>query len=321
MNRVVAISPGKVILFGEHFVVIGSKALAMAIDLYARAEIEESSWPSEIISKETGIKGKITKNLKVLGPKELEPITRLLSVIRSWGYNLPGFKAIISSDIPISSGLGSSAAIASAFSMAYMKIIGHELDKKRLVALSNEAEKVTHGNPSGVDSAAIVYGGVSLYRKEEGVISNINGLPRDGYSFIIADTGVKRKTYSPVNDVVSLSKRFRSIVSLMLDAEDRVIELAYESLEKGDYETLGQLMNINQGLLNSLGVSSREIEEMVYEGRMAGAVGAKLTGAGRGGAVIVLCRSDIENEVINRLSSLSSWVKKINIPPRGTHLI
>ncbi|PMP90673.1 MAG: mevalonate kinase [Caldisphaera sp.] len=321
MNKAIAISPGKIILFGEHFVVRGSKALVAAIDLYAKVEIEESQWPAEIISKGTNIRGKITSDLKLIGSKELEPFAKILSVLKTWGFQISPFKAIISSEIPMSAGLGSSAASAAAFSLAYTALLGYKLNDKELFSLSHEAEKVTHGNPSGVDSAAVTYGGISVYKRDAGILSKINSLFSDNYSLIVADTGIKRSTSVPVRDVLLLSEKLWPVLSLIYDVADRIIDLANEAINNSDYETLGNLMNINQGLLNSIGVSSSELEEVIYRSRSAGAIGAKLTGAGRGGSIIILSPSNKINNVLERIKCCTNWASKLKISQQGANLI
>lgn len=321
MTKSISISPGKVILFGEHFVVKGSKALVAAIDLYTKVEIEESNWPSEIVSEGTEIRGKINADLKVVGSKELEPFARILSVLKSWGFQLSGFKAKISSEIPMSAGLGSSAASAAAFSLSYTNMLGYKLNDKELFTLSNEAEKITHINPSGVDSAAITYGGILIFKKDVGVISRLNTLFSDKYSFIIADSGIKRSTSVPVKDVLILSEKLWPAVSLIYDVADKIVDLGNDAISNDDYETLGTLMNINQGLLNSIGVSSIELEEIVYRSRLAGAIGAKLTGAGRGGSVIILAPSNKVESIIDKIKCCVKWASKIRISQNGARVI
>jgi mevalonate kinase len=321
VTKSISISPGKVILFGEHFVVKGSKALVAAIDLYTKAEIEESNWPSEIVSEGTEIRGKINADLKVVGSKELEPFARILSVLKSWGFQLSGFKAKISSEIPMSAGLGSSAASAAAFSLSYTNMLGYKLNDKELFTLSNEAEKITHINPSGVDSAAITYGGILIFKKDVGVISRLNTLFSDKYSFIIADSGIKRSTSVPVKDVLILSEKLWPAVSLIYDVADKIVDLGNDAISNDDYETLGTLMNINQGLLNSIGVSSIELEEIVYRSRLAGAIGAKLTGAGRGGSVIILAPSNKVESIIDKIKCCVRWASKIRISQNGARVI
>jgi mevalonate kinase len=321
VTKSISISPGKVILFGEHFVVKGSKALVAAIDLYTKVEIEESNWPSEIFSEGTEIRGKINADLKVVGSKELEPFARILSVLKSWGFQLSGFKAKISSEIPMSAGLGSSAASAAAFSLSYTNMLGYKLNDKELFTLSNEAEKITHINPSGVDSAAITYGGILIFKKDVGVISRLNTLFSDKYSFIIADSGIKRSTSVPVKDVLILSEKLWPAVSLIYDVADKIVDLGNDAISNDDYETLGTLMNINQGLLNSIGVSSIELEEIVYRSRLAGAIGAKLTGAGRGGSVIILAPSNKVESIIDKIKCCVKWASKIRISQNGARVI
>lgn len=321
VNKSIAISPGKVILFGEHFVVRGTKAIVAAIDLYAKAEIEESSWPSEIISEGTEIRGKITQELKVVGSKELEPFARILSVLKNWGFQIAGFKAKISSEIPMSAGLGSSAASAAAFSLSYANLLGYKLNDKELFTLSHEAEKITHGNPSGVDSAAVTYGGILVFKKDVGIISKLKSLFSDKYSLIIADTGIKRSTSVPVRDVLILSEKLWPAVSLIYDASDRIVDLANEAINNEDYETIGTLMNINQGLLNSMGVSSLELEELIYRSRLAGAIGAKLTGAGKGGSAIILAPSNKVDNILDRIKCCSKWASRIKISQEGARII
>jgi mevalonate kinase len=221
----------------------------------------------------------------------------------------------------MSAGLGSSAASAAAFSLSYTNMLGYKLNDKELFTLSNEAEKITHINPSGVDSAAITYGGILIFKKDVGVISRLNTLFSDKYSFIIADSGIKRSTSVPVKDVLILSEKLWPAVSLIYDVADKIVDLGNDAISNDDYETLGTLMNINQGLLNSIGVSSIELEEIVYRSRLAGAIGAKLTGAGRGGSVIILAPSNKVESIIDKIKCCVRWASKIRISQNGARVI
>lgn len=315
---VTASSPGKVILFGEHFVVKGSRALASAIGLRARVTVSDrGSWPMVIKSLNLGVEARVYRDLSYKGSERLRHIVRILEVLREMDYEILPVEAVIGSEIPPAAGLGSSAATSAAFALAYSAYHGDPLDYDRLSRVAYEGEVVVHGRPSGIDNNVVVYGGGLVYRKGD-VPKRVDTRLPEGYYLVIANTGVPRDTGAVVKEVLELAERNWSVARLIYEAADSIIDQALDALARGDARRLGELMNISHGLLSAVGASSLEIERLVYEARAAGALGAKLTGAGRGGCIIALT-GDPER-LLERLRRVSVWVEVAELGVEGSML-
>ncbi len=316
--RIISSSPGKVILFGEHFVVKGCPAIATAINLRTKVILKpRNSWPSIIRSTALNASLKVTEDFRANGSNLLIHFIKALELLEEKGLFLKPFEAVISGDLPSAAGLGSSASSAASFISALSMYLGDELSRDELFLLTNELERLVHKNPSGIDSAIVVYGGTILYQKDKEfrrlVIEENKELP-----LLIACTRSKRNTGEVVQSVLDLAERRWDILRHVYKAAGTLVEKAMKLLEKGDVLSLGELMNLNQGLLYVIGVSSFELERVIFELRKSGCIGSKLTGAGRGGCVIALCADP--DAVQNRLSNLAEKMFVANINAPGTEV-
>ncbi len=320
-RRSVARAPAKAILLGEHFVVSGTRAVSASLGLYAYAEAEELKlWPSEIVSIELGLRVTIPgPDLSYSGPAELQPIAAVLRALRARDFDIPAFRLTIRSEIPDGAGLGSSAAASAAAALALAGLVGSDMSRDELFMVTMEGERVAHGNPSGVDPVTVVNGGVILFRKGDGVIDRHERL--EGVSLVVADSGIRRSTMGPVSSVLSLLERLGSVKRHLLSAVDEIVGAAWESIRVRSFERLGMLMNINHGLLSAIGVSTPELEEIVYAARRAGALGAKLTGAGLGGSVIALAPFGSEGAVQEAMGRRARWATALYAGVQGASLI
>ncbi|MEZ0393841.1 MAG: mevalonate kinase [Desulfurococcaceae archaeon] len=285
-----SLAPAKVILFGEHFVVRGLPALGMAINLYAEACTGAGS--GEVWSRELGL---------VHGKDKRSP--QFAALMGSLGPGANNITIRISSAIPVGAGLGSSAAIAVASAhsaLTYLRGVEPPKDEVNAVALA--AERAVHVRPSGIDNTISTYGGIIMYRA--GVFRRIEAKWPEEIKILIADTGVRRSTGSAVAGVLERYERRRAIAEKIYQAAEELVLEAAERLAAGDFATLGELMEMNQGLLYAMGASSPEIEAIAWRLRTAGALGAKLSGAGRGGVVIALVEADKAARVAKALEGL-----------------
>ncbi|MBS7633957.1 mevalonate kinase [Candidatus Bathyarchaeota archaeon] len=301
-----ASAPAKIILFGEHFVVYDKPAIVIAINKRAYVTARPRANGEILVKSENmGISGIFSSDGRYQpieggteAERKLKPIytiaRRLLSIS---GENV-GFKLHVDSRIPVASGLGSSAAVAVASAAALGKLLEINLSKEEIFRVAFEAERIIHGNPSGVDPAISTYGGILMYRRSIGMERlNIDvDLP-----LVVGDTKIERVTGEMVSRVSKLRERKPFIVNKIMDVGGDLAALGVKALESGDLETLGDLMNINHALLYAVGVSSDEIERLVYAARKAGALGAKLTGAGGGGCIIALSRRMDLNRVADAI--------------------
>jgi len=319
--RVAASAPGKVILFGEHFVVKGSRALVASIDLRAKVIVEAlERWPSVIESRQLGLRGFITDDLRLEGPSELEPFVVIMRNLERMGYDAAPFKAIIGGDLPPNAGLGSSAASGTAFALAYSAFVGEPLGREALAEVALDGERVVHANPSGVDVAVSVYGGFLVYRRGEKPRPLRTSLP-SGVVLIVAYTGIPRRTGDVVEHVLYRARLTEPASRLVYEAAEALIDQALKALDSGDAITLGALMDLAQGLLAGLGASSLELERLLYSARRAGAYGAKLTGAGWGGSIIAIADTSRAPAVISALLGAGArWARSVRLGVGGARL-
>ncbi|NOZ88916.1 MAG: mevalonate kinase [Crenarchaeota archaeon] len=303
MRRCSARAPGKVILSGEHWVVHGGRALAAAVGLYARATC--TGWSGDRVVVETPLgRAAVASDGTVDGDAKAAPLGHAIRAALELGYRFMPSICSVDSEIPVGAGLGSSAATAVAVAAAYMAYAaGGPPERESVNRAAFEAEKVTHGKPSGVDNTVSTYGGFILYRR--GSRPEPLNMPRLDAEVLIALSGVERRTAEAVGRFTRRLEELNNIGigGSLASLADKITSLMLEAIARGDAATLGTLLRVSHGILNAMGVSHERLEEIVHIAERAGALGAKLTGAGMGGAAIVLCRGDGCAAVLHSLQS------------------
>jgi mevalonate kinase len=298
---VVASAPAKIILFGEHFVVYGEPAIVIAIDRRASVKIQNRD-DGKLRFHSTTLKyaGHFEKDaFKIEQGDErearikFEPVKHAVeSVLQKRGERV-GLDVEINSSIPIGAGLGSSAAVVAASTAAAGALLNVKLSKEDIFRITLETERIVHGNPSGIDPAVSAFGGAILFQMDTGF------KPLDAnfdVPLVVGDTGVERSTRVQV-------EKFRITVENMMRAEREVVLRAVEAFKENDLDTLGNLMNINQSLLCGVGVSDESLDRLANAARKAGALGAKMTGAGGGGCIIALSREEKLQSVLEAIQT------------------
>ncbi|RLE65373.1 MAG: mevalonate kinase [Thermoprotei archaeon] len=310
----IASAPGKVILVGEHFVVAGKPAIAMAVNLRARATVETVEGDRITIrSKELKIEESFSpESINTRSP--LYPVYIAADLARRHISLEEGLDITITSELPPAAGMGSSAAVSVATAAAVIAL-RKKINRGIVSKIAFEAEKIVHGKPSGIDNTISTYGGAILYVKGKG-FTRINLNLKD-VALILADTGVPRSTGEMVAKVRKLKARYGSVLDPVYESAEILACEVAKALEMGDIKTIGELMNINHGLLSAIGVSTLELEQLVYMARNAGALGAKLTGAGGGGLIVALCHKKSLPNVEDALKKFSKRVYIANISKRG----
>ncbi len=300
---VTASAPAKVILFGEHFVVYGEPAVVMAIDKRAYATVKlRKDQKIHVGSVDMRISG-IFKGAKFQAEKggakaqaKLEPVKNAVQQVLAAVNKKAGLDVAISSDIPVSAGLGSSAAVAASTIVATSHLLGTELPRDQIFRLAYETERLVHGTPSGIDPAIATYGGTMQFQKGK----DFEALKVEAkVPLVIGNTEVERSTGELVATVRRMREKHRYIIEPVMRTGGRVALMAVEALKKGDLESVGDMMNINHGLLCAVGVSHQALERLVYAARESGALGAKLTGGGGGGCMVALA----EEKKLNRVTT------------------
>lgn len=298
-----ASAAGKVILFGEHAVVYGRPALAAPVThLRARATIQETGEPDVAL-----VAPDLNRSALLSAVHPDNPLAAVVRVVeRHWNCSLSdGYTLSVTSAIPIASGLGSGAAISVAVIRALAIYTGREdmVSREEVSGLAYEVERLHHGTPSGVDNTVIAYEQpVYFVRREPRPVIEPFTTARP-IRLVIGDTGVRSGTKDVVGDVrrrwVADRQRFETI----FNACGRLAEAGRVALAAGDLAAVGELMNENQEWLRQMTVSSDKLDRLVAAAREAGALGAKLSGAGRGGNMIALVTSDTEERVAAGLAA------------------
>ncbi len=308
-----ASAPAKVILYGEHFVVRGKPSIAAAIDMRVYVSVREAA-PGERSRIRSVFYGESSLDDPLPWAK---PFKAIIDYMRGEGYSIPPLIVEVSGNVKPGNGLGSSAGSLASFSLALSSLIGAPTGKNEIIKAAVKGEEVAHGRPSGIDPTIAVYGGIIYYRRGHDPKRLKGSL---GGDLVVAGSGVERSTGEAVRRVLELRDRHPSVLDHVYDAAEALVEEAVEALRRGDIEVLGDLMNINHGLLSAVGVSIREIEDIVYEARRLGAVGSKVTGAGMGGSVIALAREGEGSRIAAGLRGVSEFSRTVSIDWEGCRL-
>ncbi len=286
MPSFTASAPGKVILFGEHAVVYGHPAIAVPVtQVRARAtimpNIGESAGAVQILAPDIGLR----KQLEALDSAHalaaaIEGVTATLGI-----HRIPACTLKIESSIPVASGLGSGAAVSVAVIRALSGFLGKPLPDEQVSSLAYEVEKIHHGTPSGIDNTVVTFARPVYFIKDNPIETFEIPTP---FTIIIGDTGIGSPTKETVGDVRRGWEANPARYERLFAAAGSIARAARQAIESGHPQRLGPLMNENQALLQEMGVSSPELDRLTQAAHAAGALGAKLSGGGRGGNIIAL---------------------------------
>jgi len=275
---------GKIILFGEHAVVYNSPAIAVPVSsLHANVSVQEADTliiDARNLSAEYQIlKEPLKKNHTAFALQET-----IFDTLKHFKLSKnQKIRITIDSKIPISAGMGSSAAVAVATIRALAAFFKKKITNEELYNLAHKTEVIHHITPSGVDLSVIINEKPIFFKKGDPNVLDLLSL-KNKISLVIGDTGVQSKTSEVVADVRVNREKYEEEF-----AEIRtIVEQARNLIESGDVLRLGPLMDDNHEVLQKINVSSPELDNLVKAAREAGALGAKLSGAGRGGNMIAL---------------------------------
>ena len=312
-------APGKIILSGEQFVVLGAPAVAMAVNLYSKVEVRLSQ--SDLIEVTADIplhlvgdadkKSSAVENQELLEPLRLAASATLDHIAsKDRGVHIDA-----NCEIPIGAGLGSSASTTVAVISAVAKSAGTRLDRGEIFNLAFIPENYLHGHPSGVDQATCTYGGIIQFRKPSKITPISVKRPP---IILVCDSGVHRSTKALVGSVVKRSRKQTDTFQTHLEEITALSNGVVKALKTEDDDDLGSLMNRNHELLRQIGVSSPRLDRLVAKARKAGALGAKLTGAGGGGCIIALCADRrIQSSVARELRRDGGTLYNVSLDKRG----
>ena len=278
-----ASAPGKIILFGEHAVVYGQPALAVPVSqVQAEVRVDKIFSPGIRINAPN-----IQLNDKLDSLAASHPLAATVrnTLAALEAGSLSGVAILVRSTIPVAAGLGSGAAVSVAMIRALAKHLRKDLTDEQVSQLAFETEKLYHGTPSGIDNTVVTYARPVYFVKGQPIeILRV----KKPFTIVIGDTGIPASTKESVRDVrVQHHKRPERFETLFA-AIGSIAKTACQLIENGMPESFGPLMDENHALLRNMGVSSPELDRLVEAARVAGALGAKMSGGGRGGNMIAL---------------------------------
>lgn len=294
MKKIITVSaPGKLMLLGEHAVVYNRPCIVTAVNqrMYVTGEVLESS---EFILEAPDVKiiG-YKKSMKEIGTGNMPKGAKFVEIaVKNFSekYGLKqGIKVTTKSDFSSLFGFGSSSASTVCVLKALAELSGKKISNKQLFTLAYKTVLDIQGKGSGFDVAAAVYGR-TIYFVTGGSV--VRALQIDVLPLLVGYTGIKADTVTLINQVKEKAHKYPKIIDSMYTDIERLVKLAEKKLVQKDWMTVGELMNMNQGYLESLGVSSEKLSHMIYAARTAGAYGAKLSGAGGGDCMIAFASKD-----------------------------
>ena len=285
----IASAPAKIILFGEHFVVHGTKAILAAIDKRVTITSFFTENKTIKINSELGtVEVPISSSHEEVR-SEFRPFVYLANKIINSEQNVSGLEITIDSDIPIGVGLGSSSACCVAAAASISELF-KELSSKEILNLSIEAEKTIFPDTSGADCTVCTYGGMIEYPSIEKIDSAFD------LNLLIANSMIPHNTKNSVEKVNKFKENNEERFSQLCDLETKLIDEVIMAMKNNDATTFGLKMSDNQKYLEEIQVSNDTLRNMISSLNQI-SLGSKITGAGDGGCIIALVRDENVDKV------------------------
>jgi mevalonate kinase len=298
---------GKLILFGEHFVVYKAPALVGAVAAYTDCKMEfiADSTEVEVIDNRPAV-----PNYK--DQKKDEGDAAIALVLKHFNLNGKGCKLTFGGDLTCASGIGASAAQVVSLARAIKQTVPlPNLTEDEINAAGYEGEKGYHGTPSGIDNTAATFGGLLRFQRTDGDPLFEKKVIKEPIRIVYASTGITASTTKVVGDVRDKKEAnpewFDGLMTKYLD----LVERGEKAVDNGDMAQLGGLLNENHTLCQELTVSCKELDDLVEAARNAGAIGAKMSGTGRGGLMLALTPTEeVQDAVASALEKFAPQVWK-----------
>jgi len=319
LEKVEISAPGKLMLFGEHAVVYGSPCIVTAVDQRIRVSVIADSGQSlEIEAPDVGLSGCLLEIDSLKNNNDLPKGARFVATaVGNFfdGFGIrSGLKIKTQSDFSSEFGFGSSSAVTVGVIKALSELFDVKLKDQELFNLSYKTVLDVQGVGSGFDLAAAIWGGTLWFI---GGGKTVLPLKIEEVPIVVGYTGIKADTSALVRQVAGTKKEHPEAITKIFEAIDLGVQEAKNALEKGNWPRVGELMNINQGLLEALGVNTRELSSLIHACREAGAFGAKLSGAGGGDCMIALIDNQIKVKVGEAITDAGGRVLRVKLGAEG----
>lgn len=309
---------GKLILFGEHFVVYKAPALVAAIAAKTTCEVEvsDAEWSHGLIVEDNrpAIPG-----YKVEKAEEMLEGTHLVLKHLGWDVTKKGLKIKLGGDLTCVSGIGASAANVVSLARALSAAQGKSLTEEEINAAGFEGEKGYHGTPSGIDNTASTYGGVLKFQRTDGApIFETKKLSKPAF-IVYASTGITVSTSQVVGDVAAKKAADGAWFDSLMKRYMAIYNEAETAISECNWVKIGEMADANHALCQDLTISCKELDDLVIAARSAGALGAKMAGTGRGGLMWAICSNEATQEAVYKaLKGLAPQVWKTEFVSENT---
>ncbi|MBI2617622.1 mevalonate kinase [Candidatus Gottesmanbacteria bacterium] len=297
-NSIRVFAPGKLMLLGEHAVVYGYPCISFAIDRGVTVELSEGLRADKVTSSVSDDRFiRVAKD--VFFQKNAVRRVPMHITIKS---EISGY------------GLGSSSAVAVATITALLQFYAISFSKQKVFDLSYEAVKKIQPKASGYDVATTIYGGVILF---DGKTKQVKKINIKDFPFLVGFSTVKADTSTLVEQVSEQKERESQRIDAIFSSIGHLVKEGIQAFNNRDWKRLGGIMDENQRMLSMLGVSTNRLDEMIFVAKHHGALGAKLSGAGGGDCIIVLCWKNSKQIMYETLKKAGIPMVPLNFSSKG----
>lgn len=330
MNKTITVSaPGKLMLFGEHAVVYNRPCIVTAVDQRMRATVELVETPEFQLEAAdvniTGYKKALSELSKGDIPKGAQfveiAVKNIFEYIKTRHPELvsgsAGLRITTTSEFSSQFGFGSSSASTVCTVKAISELLALNLSQKELFDIAFKTVLDIQGKGSGFDVAAAIYGG-TIYFVTGGKV--IEPLQIPTLPLLVGYSGVKADTVTLINKVKETSDAYPENIDGIYTNIEKLVERAKPAIIAQEWKTVGELMNINQGYLDALGVSTKKLATMIYAAKDAGAYGAKLSGAGGGDCIITVAPEDKRQSVETAITQAGGEIVSVKTNAEGVRI-
>jgi len=281
---------GKVILFGEHVVVHGAEAVVAGVSEYTDCtlRVTKGNPGLKVVDNRPAVPG-----YKVSKREEQKLAHDLVLKHHKIDLSKDGLEATIGGPLVPSSGIGASASDVVALSRALNELYNLKLNEDQINHSAFVGEGGYHGTPSGVDNTAATFGGLLTYQKTASGPKFTKMPCKTPLYLVVVSTGITASTTKVVGEVRAMKEKDPEFFAAIMRDYQAVLDDAKKAIAEGDVERLGELLNKNHAICQRLTVSCDELEAIVNTARHGGALGAKMSGTGRGGIAVALCRDEL----------------------------